>query len=471
MAANILIIEDTQSLALLYQNYLIPTGVKTSVATTGSAGKARLLAETFDLVLLDVMLPDADGMDILQWMNEQGLSSKVIIMTAHGTKELVMQSIRLGAADFVEKPIEADRLRVTINNALKLTQLEKQVEAYSSSEEKNDFCGMVGRSAVMRSTFQIIENAEPSKASVFITGESGTGKELCASAIHQCSQRKGDFVALNCAAIPKDLIESEIFGHVKGAFTGATSNREGAAGLANGGTLFFDEIGEMDLKLQSKLLRFIQTGTFQKVGSEKVEQVDVRFVCATNRDPWEEVQTGTFREDLYYRLHVLPIHLPPLRERENDVIDIANKMFAKAAKDEDKSFERLSIGAEALIRNYSWPGNIRQLENTIRNVVVLNPGPIFDETMFPPLREKNVQGERVAPAPQSAAPVTNPSFHHDITPNLSSNISSITEIEPMWQVEKRYIEEAIAVCNGNVSKAAAALEINPSTIYRKMKDW
>lgn len=484
MAATILIVEDTESLATLYQHYLILTGAKSIVAPTAQAARTHLTEQEFDLVLLDVMLPDGSGMDVLEWIGQQATKPPVIVMTAHGTKELIMQSMRLGAADFVEKPIDADRLRVTVNNALKLTQLEKRVETYSASASKHGFCSMVGSSPAMQTVYQVIQNAAPSKASVFITGESGTGKELCAEALHTCSGReKGSFVALNCAAIPKDLIESEIFGHLKGAFTGATNNREGAAGQANGGTLFFDEICEMDLNLQSKLLRFIQTGTYQKVGSEKLEKVDVRFVCATNRDPWEEVQKGNFREDLYYRLHVVPIHLPPLRERDDDVVAIAKTLFKRISKEEGKPFERLNVNAEALIRNYAWPGNVRQLENTIRNVVVLNSGGIIDGAMFPPLRDKPGQiPASPSPAiPSTASPVPTPS-----QPQLQPMIQPVSEpntslafiaqptqstIEPMWRVEKRYIEAAIEAFGGNVSKAAVALGINPSTIYRKMKDW
>ncbi|WP_026374791.1 sigma-54-dependent transcriptional regulator [Aestuariibacter salexigens] len=481
MAAKILIIEDTESLAILYQNYLILTGAESHIAGSAKAAKHAFAQHSFDLVLLDVMLPDANGMEVLEWINENTNKPPVIVMTAHGTKELIVQSMQLGAADFVEKPLEADRLRVTVNNALKLKRLEKKVEDYSSTQSDNGFCGMVGGSPAMQAVYQIIRNAASSKASVFITGESGTGKELCAEALHKCSDRKNNnFVALNCAAIPKDLIESEIFGHVKGAFTGATANREGAAGQADGGTLFFDEICEMDLNLQSKLLRFIQTGTYQKVGAEKLEQVDVRFVCATNRDPWEEVQKGNFREDLYYRLHVVPIHLPPLRQRDTDVIAIANAIFSRIAKEEGKTFKKLTSAAESLIQNYTWPGNVRQLENTIRNVVVMNNDAVIDGYMFPPLREKD-GGSLKTTAISSQASAQPSAINRDAslvqqTPVPAADqaefvVRNADDIQPMWLVEKHYIESAIKACAGNISKAAAALDINPSTIYRKMKDW
>ncbi|PCJ38707.1 MAG: hypothetical protein COA99_11370 [Moraxellaceae bacterium] len=239
----------------------------------------------------------------------------------------------------------------------------------------------------MQQVYRVIGAAAESKATVFITGESGTGKEVCALAIHEKSQRRdNEFVAINCAAIPRDLMESEIFGHVKGAFTGAHAAREGAASLASGGTLFLDELGEMDIDLQSKLLRFVQTGTFKKVGGSKLESVDVRFVCATNRDPLAQVARGEFREDLYYRLHVIPIELPPLRDRGSDALDIARNFLKCFAEEEEKSFVDFSLKTEAILSNYNWPGNIRQLQNVIRNVVVLNEGEqVLPEMLPPPL--------------------------------------------------------------------------------------
>ena len=322
MPPKILIVEDTASLALMYQSYLIPTGMKTQVAATGAEALIAISEFDPDLILLDVMLPDMNGLDILSSLQGDN-QPQVIVLTGHATKEMAIKAIKLGANDFLEKPIEADRFRITINNALKLKDLKQTVEKYQAKYENGRYFDLIGSSAVMQSVYQIINSAASSKATVFITGESGTGKELCAKAVHQASPRaKKPFVALNCAAIPKDLIESEIFGHLKGAFTGAIANREGAAGQADGGTLFLDELCEMDINLQSKLLRFIQTGCYQQVGSEKEVKVDVRFVCATNRDPLIEVQAGRFREDLYYRLHVIPVNLPPLRDRGVDIIEI-----------------------------------------------------------------------------------------------------------------------------------------------------
>jgi DNA-binding NtrC family response regulator len=310
----------------------------------------------------------------------------------------------------------------------------------------------------MQAVYRIIESAAPSKATVFITGESGTGKEVCAEAIHQCSPRSEQpFIALNCAAIPHDLMESEIFGHVKGSFTGAQGDRKGAASLADGGTLFLDEICEMDLDLQSKLLRFIQTGTLQRVGSGKLETVDVRFVCATNRDPLVEVKAGRFREDLYYRLHVIPLSLPPLRERGEDILLLARNLLQNYAREENKRFKDFDAEAVRVLLDYPWPGNVRELQNVVRNIVVLNDRELVSPDILPP----PLSGRRGMTA--AMAPVSSASGSAE--PLLN------TPIRPLWLVEKETIEQAIASCDGNIPKAAALLEISPSTIYRKKQSW
>jgi DNA-binding NtrC family response regulator len=295
---------------------------------------------------------------------------------------------------------------------------------------------------------------------VFITGESGTGKEVCAEAIHRRSDRSGGpFVALNCGAIPKDLIESEIFGHIKGAFTGATSDRDGAASRAQGGTLFLDEICEMDLALQTKLLRFLQTGIVQKVGSDRASKVDIRIVCATNRDPLIEVQAGRFREDLYYRLHVVPLHLPPLRERGEDVLRIARHFLASFGAEEGRRFAGLSPEVEAVFLDYRWPGNVRQLQNVIRNVVVLHDGATVTRDMLPAPLSEMVPSHTVRPHQALAtgrdAPAGDPR----------------AGIRPLDKIEREAIEAAIAACGGNMTEAAQHLGISVKTIYRKRQDW
>lgn len=473
MVPSVLIVEDNESLSRLYESYLIPTGINTHVVNTGKQAITFLAENKPQLILLDIMLSDMNGMDVLDSLEPEN-RPQVIILTGHASKELAVKAIRLGATDFLVKPIDADRFRVTVNNALKLKTLSEKISNYQEKYENGRFYDLIGSSKIMQSVYQIIGNAATSKATVFITGESGTGKELCAGAIHQASPRnKAPFIAINCAAIPKDLIESEIFGHVKGAFTGATNNREGSAGQANGGTLFLDEICEMQLNLQSKLLRFIQTGTFQKVGSEKLEKVDVRFVCATNRDPLIEVNEGQFREDLYYRLHVIPIELPSLKVRENDVIEIADFLFKKIAKEEDCTYKEMSFATKQTIMQYNWPGNVRQLENIVRNTLVLNDSQVIEPHMLPSLPRSEQSLDKMTQRSHYASPMLETDRVNSLEDSKVrvNQATSVQTIEPLCVVEKCYIEHAIALCNNNIPKAAAMLDVSPSTLYRKMKTW
>jgi two-component system repressor protein LuxO len=309
----------------------------------------------------------------------------------------------------------------------------------------------IGTSKPMQTIYQIIDNVATSKVSVFITGESGTGKELCAEAIHKKSKRKDKpFVVLNCTAIPKDLMESELFGHVKGAFTGADKNRLGAASLADGGTLFLDEIGDLDLNLQAKLLRFVQTSTFQKVGSSQLKKVDIRFICATHHDPITAIKAGRFREDLYYRLNVISIKLPALRQREDDVLLLAKHFLMRYTKYENKSFVNFAPETEEILKNYDWPGNVRQLQNVIHNIVVLNDA----ETVMPEMLLSILEN-----------------YQTELLPSLETPSQSSVKILPLWQAEKKLIEQAIELCGGNIAKAAFMLEIDASTIYRKRRKW
>lgn len=472
MPPKVLIVEDTESLAYLYDSYLIPTGAKTTVALTGQEALAALAKDTPDVIVLDVMLPDMNGLDLFQHLPANS-DTQVIVLTGHANKEMAIRAVKLGAADFIEKPIEAERFRITVNNALKIKTLSKEVATYKETYENGRYFDLIGSSKKMQSVYSIISSASQSRASVFITGESGTGKELCARALHLASNRsKQPFIALNCAAIPKDLIESEIFGHVKGAFTGATSHRDGAASRANGGTLFLDELCEMDINLQSKLLRFIQSGVITEVGGTTEKKVDVRFVCATNRDPLEEVRLGRFREDLYYRLHVIPIHLPPLRERGEDVIKIADALFNKISQEEGKPFSGLTTEAKNILIQYAWPGNVRELENIVRNTVVLNDSPWVNADMFASLGKL----ERAKPSKEAVPSIEIAPTKHSVTSTQfqgeeSDVLDDDTTIEPLWIVEKRYIERAIAICSNNIPKAAAMLDVSPSTLYRKIKSW
>ncbi|MCJ2377226.1 sigma-54 dependent transcriptional regulator [Vibrio sp. ZSDZ34] len=448
-------VEDTASVAALYRSYLTPLGIDINIVGTGRDAIQSLNHRTPDLILLDLRLPDMTGMDVLDQVKQAHSDVPVIFMTAHGSIDIAVDAMQHGAQDFLIKPCEADRLRVTVNNAIRKASKLKNNDANDGAAEK--YQGFIGSSHTMQAVYRTIDSAATSKASIFITGESGTGKEVCAEAIHAASRRDtSPFIAINCAAIPKDLIESELFGHVKGAFTGASSDREGAAELADGGTLFLDELCEMDLELQTKLLRFIQTGTFQKVGSSKMKKVDVRFICATNKDPWKEVQEGRFREDLYYRLYVIPLHLPPLRERDEDVIEIAYSLLGFMSHEEGKSFIRFSQDVVDRFIQYEWPGNVRQLQNVLRNVVVLNHGKEITLDMLPPPLNEPAEGENISAR-----------FAHTTTAN---NLAP-QDIVPLWQTEKIAIENAIEVCDGNIPRAAGFLDVSPSTIYRKIQAW
>lgn len=467
----VLMVEDTASVAALYRSYLNPLGLNVEIVATGSEAIAKVTARQPDLILLDLRLPDMTGMDVLAAVRDLHPETPVVFMTAHGSIDVAVEAMRLGAQDFLIKPCEADRLRVTVNNALRKAS-KKLANKDSKEQGGNQYQGFIGSSLPMQAVYRVIDSAAPSRATVFITGESGTGKEVCAEAVHAGSPR-GDkpFIAINCAAIPKDLIESELFGHVKGAFTGAATEREGAAELADGGTLFLDELCEMDLDLQTKLLRFIQTGTYQKVGSSKMKTVDVRFVCATNRDPWQEVQEGRFREDLYYRLHVIPLVLPPLRDRGDDVIEIAHAILGYISHEEGRDFVKFDQAVIERFLEYTWPGNVRQLQNIIRNVVVLNKGSQVTIDMLPaPLSKKT--GVEIASVVKVAS--VDSSFSRAVNSEQEPVVIERHEpkaIEPLWVVEKRTIEQAIDACDGNIPRAAGLLEVSPSTIYRKLQSW
>ncbi|MCG9730993.1 sigma-54 dependent transcriptional regulator [Shewanella sp. Isolate13] len=490
-----LLVEDSMSLGALYTEYLRTEGARVTHVNHGGDALNELKRWQPDLLVLDIQLPDMSGMDILETVQADYPDVTVIMITAHGSIDIAVDAMRSGAFDFLVKPFDAKRLSITVRNALKQRQLVDLVAKYESSLPKPHYMGFVGESLAMQTVYKTIDCVANSKASAFIIGESGTGKEVCAHAIHNAGNRRdGPFVALNCASIPKDLIESEIFGHTKGAFTGAVANRDGAATRAHNGTLFLDEICEMDLELQSKLLRFIQTGVFQRVGGTKEEKVDVRFVSATNRMPWDEVKAGRFREDLFYRLHVIPIELPPLRMRGKDILLLASSLLKEYNKEEGKKFKGFSRDAKQCLKTYQWPGNVRQLQNVIRQIVVLNDSELVELDMLPmqltagqevKLDSKEQPEVAAKPEPQQDRGLNRtepaaPSFLDGIERAAFSGAEQYAskaaeeksdDIVPLWLTEKQTIEHAIAQCGGNVPKAAALLDISASTIYRKRQTW
>ena len=460
---TILIVEDSQSLALTYQAYLEPLGYRVLQAQDGNAAYAIMREAPVDCLLLDLKLPDVDGITILEETRGWPSPPAVVVITANASLTMAVRAVRQGAFDYLVKPFAEARLVTTVQNALAHVELRREVSTLRRTVEHAAFAGFVGRSLPMQAVYRVIEAAARSNASVFITGESGTGKELAAEALHMTGSRAArNFVALNCGAIPKDLMESMIFGHVKGAFTGTTSDQEGAASRADGGTLFLDELGEMDMLLQTKLLRFIQTRAYQRVGDSRTRKADIRFVAATNRDPEEAVRSGRLREDLFYRLHVVPIRLPPLRDRGEDILLMARKFLLDYAKLEHKRMKRFAPDVEACLLAHGWPGNVRELQNVIRNTVVLNDEEVVTLRMLPPFGPARpsltmTQYEKAAV----------PGHPPDATPHPHD----ASAIEPLAEVERNHIERAIALCGGNLQLAARKLKISPSTIYRKREGW
>jgi DNA-binding NtrC family response regulator len=394
---------------------------------------------------------------------------------------IVLSAINQGRVwGFLQKPWDNNDLIVTLKQALELQQIlaertlmRRTIDQYQQYR-KTKFEGFIGDSVPMQFVYSCIEQCSSSKASVFITGPSGSGKEVAAQAIHRLSKRNNNaFIALNCAAIPSELMESEVFGHIKGAFSGAVSNRDGAATLADGGSLFLDEIGEMDMNLQAKLLRFIQTGCFQKVGSGKVEKVDIRFICATNRDPYSAISEKKLREDLFYRLNVISIFLPPLSERGDDTIQLAEHFLSHYSELEGKTFAGFSTEGEKLIRNNAWPGNVRQLQNIIHSSVVMSEGPLISDDILRQQLAANNQSAESRGQVQSIPSL--PNSRVDIKAGQQANVSTgstiSSEILSLEQVERKAIEQAIFICQDNIVKAASELGVSPSTLYRKIQQW
>jgi DNA-binding NtrC family response regulator len=455
---TILLVEDSRSQAAVYTEYLRGVGYQVEHVTTGEQALKRMDESPPDLTILDLFLPGVQGTDVLEHIRERGTESPVIVITGNASVNIAVDAMKKGAYDFVTKPFNAEQIRISVQNAL-LQHDPSQIipsqiiETHDDHGERDSFHGFIGSSTQIQSVYRIIQSAAVSKAAIFISGESGTGKELCALAIHAESPRAEQaFIAINSTAIPATLMESEIFGHKKGAFTGAESSRMGAALQADGGTLFFDEICDMDVELQAKLLRFVQTGSFKPVGGNEEVQVDVRFICATNRNPLEEVRKGRFREDLYYRLHVVPIELPPLRQRSVDTMQLASYFLDQISSDEGKRFRGFTQEAQQILSAYDWPGNIRQLENIIRGIVVLHDTELVSGDMIPShvnahLPDKREQKE---PVPFTGSRQDKP-------------------LQSLRDMEQEMIEQAIESCDGNVTKAAVLLGVSPSTLYRKRR--
>jgi len=459
---TILLVEDTPPLAHLYEAYLTEEKYNVVVIDCGQKALTELDIGTPQAIVLDLLLPDINGLEVLTYARKLYPDLPIIVVTVTNSVNVAVEAMRLGAYDYIVKPFPPQRLTITLNNALERRELANEVKEWRQLVGQGRFYNFVGQSSAMQAIYRTIDAVGPSKVSVFIKGENGTGKELAAQAIHEASPRRNKpFIALNCAAIPRDLMESTIFGHIKGAFTGAVSDHMGAARSANGGTLFLDEICELPLEMQTKLLRFAQTGEVLPVGSNKVDYVDVRILSATNRDPVNEILNKRFREDLYYRLHVVPIDMPALRERDDDVLYLALHFMTRFNAEENKQFIGLDPEVMGLFRSYDWPGNVRQLENVIRNVIVLNDGARITMEMMPKDLKTFAAENPIPAANQNLPPLS------DLEPTLDDDAL----IKPLWQTERDAIMSALAHTGDDIARAAILLEVSTSTIYRKLSYW
>jgi DNA-binding NtrC family response regulator len=379
---SILLVDDEEKILKALGRALRDAGHEVIETTSARQGQRLLSERTFDLCVVDNVMPELSGLDLVRdyvASTPEGERAQVLMMTAHATVESAIEAMKLGALDYLQKPFEIDELLVVVRRALDHQRLRTEYRYLRSErDEQFDHYGIIGRSRAMEDIIRRAERVAETKSTVLISGETGTGKELVARAIHDRSaQRDMPLIKVNCAAIPESLLESELFGHVRGAFTGATTTKKGKFALADGGSIFLDEIGTMSPALQSKLLRVLQEREFEPLGAERTERVDVRVIAATNRDLRQMVAEGRFQEDLFYRLNVIPIELPPLRERRDDIPALVEHFVKKHAQRIGRRIERIDDGALAALQQYDWPGNVRELENTIERAVVLSTGPVL----------------------------------------------------------------------------------------------
>ncbi|MEA2166204.1 MAG: two-component system, NtrC family, nitrogen regulation response regulator NtrX [Thermoanaerobaculia bacterium] len=437
--AKILIIDDEAAIRETLANILQDEGHSTTLCDSGEAAIAQFARDEYDLVFLDLWLPGIDGMAVLERLKSAG-APPVIVISGHGNIDSAVRATRLGAYDFLEKPLSLERVLLTVNHALADRKLRDQVRDLRQRFTLEEL--LVGESEPMKKLDDQIRAAAPSNTRVLITGENGSGKEIVARTLHRLSHRaEQPFIDVNCAAIPEELIESELFGHRKGAFTGAIDDRKGKFELADGGTLFLDEIGDMSLKTQAKVLRVLQEQTFQKVGGQQTISVDVRVIAATNKSLETEIANGSFRSDLYYRLNVVPMEVPPLRARGSDIVLLAEHFLRRFAAEAGMPRKRLSAGAGSKLRAYHWPGNVRELRNVMERIAILMKGDL-------------IEAEDVQLGSTSAAPA-------QIDAHLSLK-------EARDEFEKQYILSRLREFGGNVSRTAEALGVERSNLYRKL---
>jgi DNA-binding NtrC family response regulator len=486
MAAIILIADDDAVQRRLVENMVQKCGYETVVVDSGDAAIALLTgpdAPVIDALLLDLVMPGLDGMGVLAKIREIGLSIPVVVQTAHGGIDNVVSAMRAGAQDFVVKPVGMERLQVSLHNALTTSALKGELQRIRHSREgRLTFADIVTRSEVMAGVMHTARKAAASTIPVLIEGESGVGKELFARAIHGSGERKSrPFVAVNCGAIPDNLVESILFGHEKGAFTGATERHAGKFVEASGGTLFLDEVSELPLSAQVKLLRALQEGTVEAVGARKPVKVDVRIVSATNRKLLDRVKSGHFREDLFYRLHVLPLTVPALRMRREDIPHLVRHFLARFCAEENRHITGVSGEAMTHLSQLDWPGNIRQLENAVYRAVVMSEGDQLVVSDFP--QTANLLAPPIAAA-QNEPLIVEPGFHSGSTTvsgieipiaplpavGTLTMLTSGGDVRPLEELESEIIRFAISHYRGQMSEVARRLKIGRSTLYRKLDE-
>jgi two-component system, NtrC family, nitrogen regulation response regulator NtrX len=450
MKPTILVVDDEPGVRAALAGILRDEGYHVDAVESGEECLDRLTRAAYDVILLDVWLPGADGLSTLARLRERQVDAEVVMISGHGNIESAVRAIKLGAFDFIEKPLALEKTMLVVRNALRQRRLEAENRALRARVDRN--LQMVGESYAMRQLREQVAMAAPTNGRVLIYGENGTGKELVARTIHALSRRRaGAFVEVNCAAIPEELIESELFGHVKGSFTGAVSDRRGKFELADGGTIFLDEIGDMSLKTQAKVLRALQEQVVQPVGGTSSVRVDVRVLAATNKDLPSEIRAGRFREDLYFRLNVIPIFVPPLHDRREDIPLLAEHFMAGFAREYGRRMKTLDATAVAALQEYPWPGNVRELRNVIERLIIMVAGDLITarDLVF-------LEGPFASYAEAD----------EDVG---AGEAEHLTLQAARSRFEREFILKALAAQQGNISRTADILGVERSNLYRKMR--
>ncbi len=447
MAKQILVVDDEERIRQSLNGILKDEGYEVLEAKDGLQALKQIESDPPELVLLDIWMTGMDGMEVLERMKGQVPNLPVIMISGHGNIELAVKAVKLGAYDFIEKPLSLEKVLLTVNNALLFSKLEQENRALRQEIQRK--YEIVGNSPEIQQLKEQIKIVAPTNGWVLINGENGTGKELVARGIHALSLRADrPFVEVNCAAIPEELIESELFGHEKGSFTGALTKKRGKFDLSNGGTIFLDEIADMSLKTQAKILRILQEQKFERVGGTEMIYVDVRVIAATNRDLKEEIQKTKFREDLYYRLNVIPIVVPPLRDRKTDIPLLVEHFIAEFCLDNNKELKKISPEAMSLLVAYSWPGNVRELKNIVERMVIMTRGAVIEAKDVPdPIQE------------QHKAPMEFSFFEFGLLKDARR------------EFEKRFIMKKLMENAENISKTAEVIGIERSNLHRKIKSY